>query len=63
MTQARQDSRDQKIAALKAQVLELQAKLAALTASELSLMEDGLRLSQENEVLRKELASLKRPRK
>ena len=66
MAQARQTPQERKIAELKTQILELQAKLAEserLRASrELSLLEDGLRLSQENEVLRNELAKLKKTR-
>jgi hypothetical protein len=66
MAQARQTPQERKIAELKIQILELQAKLAEserLCASrELSLLEDGLRLSQENEVLRNELAKLKKSR-
>jgi len=67
MVQARQDSRDRKIAHLQAQILELQARLAEAEkhrgSRELALIEDGLRLSQENEVLRRELALLKRHHK
>jgi len=66
MAQARQNPHERKIAELKNQILELEAKLAEhekLRASrELSLLEDGLRLSQENEVLRNELAKLKKSR-
>jgi hypothetical protein len=67
MTQARQTPRDRKIAELQAQVRELQARLAEAqrdrSTREISLFEDGLRLSQENEVLRKELAALKKTRR
>jgi hypothetical protein len=67
MTQARQTPRDRKIAELQAQVRELQAQLAEAqrdrSTREISLLEDGLRLSQENEVLRKELAALKKIRR
>lgn len=67
MAQGRQDLRSRRLAELEARVLELQAKIAALekrcTARELSLLEDGLRLSQENEVLRMELAALKKSRR
>ena len=67
MTQARQDSRDRKIAELKAQVAELRAQLAESekrrSVRETSLLEHGLRLSQENEFLRMEIAALKKSRK
>jgi hypothetical protein len=67
MAQGRQESRGPKIAQLQAEVLELRARLEECeklrTARELSLLEDGLRLSQENEVLRRELAALKKSRK
>jgi hypothetical protein len=67
MSQARPDPRDRKLAQLQARVLELETKLAEAerlrSQRELSLLEDGLRLSQENEALRKELAELKRLRK
>ena len=63
MAQVRQDPRDRRIAQLEAQVADLQAKLAESVrthnASQFSLVEDGLRLSQENEALRKEVAALK----
>ena len=56
MPEGKIDSRTRKIAQLQAQVRELQAKLA-------SLLDDGLRLSQENEALRLEIAALKKSRK
>ena len=63
MSQARQDPRDRKIAELEALVADLTARLAGYhnlhANSEHSLVELGLRLSQENEVLRRELAELK----
>ena len=66
MAQARQTPQEKKIAERKTQILELQAKLAESerlrACRELSLLEDGLRLSQENEVLRNELAKLKKSR-
>jgi hypothetical protein len=67
MAEAGQDPRNQLIAELQAQVKELRAKLTKAqkrqASRELSLIEDGLRLSQENEMLRKELAELKKSRK
>jgi hypothetical protein len=67
MAQDRPTPRDRKIAELQAQMVELHAKLAECeklrTAREITLMEDGLRLSQENEALRLELAALKKSRK
>jgi hypothetical protein len=66
MSQVR-DPRDWRIAELQAEVLDLRSKLAESeklrAARELSLLEDGLRLSQENEALRKELAALRKSRK
>ena len=66
MAQVRQSPHDRKIAELEAQILELQAKLAESerlrTDRERSLYEDGLRLSQENEALRNEIARLRKPR-
>lgn len=58
------DPRTKTIADLRMQVLELKARLAEAEklrmAREKSLLEHGLRLSQENEVLRREIASLKK---
>jgi hypothetical protein len=66
MSQARPDPRDRKLAQLQARIAELENKLAEVdklrSVRELSLLEDGLRLSQENEALRKELAELKKSR-
>lgn len=59
MAQVRQDARIRRIAELEDEVAELQANLLA---SEHSLVELGLRLSQENEALRKELAELRQPK-
>jgi len=55
MAQMRQDPRSRRISELEAEVAELRAKLAQ---SEHSLVELGLRLAQENEALRKELAAV-----
>ena len=67
MVQSRQDPRDRKIAELQAQVIDLRARLAESeklrAIRETSILEDGLRLSQENEMLREELAVLKKSRK
>ena len=63
MPQPKRIPHDRRIAELEAQVLELQSRLVASVATERSLAEDGLRLSLENEALRKELAALKKSRK
>ena len=63
MAQDRPTPRARKIAALEAQVLELQAKLAESEKLRAIFLEDGLRLSQEKEALKKELAALKKARK
>jgi predicted nucleic acid-binding Zn-ribbon protein len=55
MAQMRQDPRSRRISELEAEVAELREKLAQ---SERSLVELGLRLSQENEALKKELAAV-----
>jgi len=64
MGEIKPNSRDRRIAELQAQVLELQTRLAECdklrTERERALLEDGLRLSQENEFLRKELTALKK---
>jgi hypothetical protein len=63
MAEMRQDPRSRRIAVLEAEVAELRAKLEKYqslgTAGQHELVELGLRLSQENEALRKELAALK----
>ena len=58
MAQMRQNPRSRRIAELEAGIAELREKLAESEARQHSLMELGLRLSQENEALRKELAAL-----
>ena len=63
MAQDRPNTRARKIAALEAQVLELQAKLAESEKLRAMFLEDGLRLSQEKEALKKERAALKKARK
>lgn len=57
MAQMRQDPRSRRISELEAEVASLRAML---TESERSLVELGLRLAQENEALRNELAELKK---
>jgi hypothetical protein len=63
MAQMRQDPRSQRIAVLEADVAKLRAELAESeglrAAGQRSLVEFGLRLSQENEALRKELERLR----
>ena len=64
MAQDRPNSRARKIAALEDQVLELKAKLAESERLRALFLEDGLRLSQENEALKLQLAAaLKKTRK
>ena len=64
MARAKQDPRDRRIAQLEAKVIELQAELAAAgqleRTAELSTLEYGLRLAQDNEVLRNEVAARKK---
>jgi hypothetical protein len=66
MAQGIQDPREKRIWELEAQIEELKTKLAETekrrVVLERSLLEDGLRLSQENEALRKAIAALKRAR-
>jgi hypothetical protein len=57
MAQMRQDPRSRRISELEAEVAELRAKLVQ---SEHSLVELGLRLAQENEALRNEVARLRK---
>ncbi len=60
MTQMRHDQPSRRIAELESEISELREKLAESerlrAAGEHSMVELGLRLSQENEALRKELA-------
>jgi hypothetical protein len=67
MCQARQETRGRKIGEMETLVAALRARIGELEkhrgARELSLLEDGLRLSQENEALRMELAALQKYRK
>jgi hypothetical protein len=57
MGQMRQDPRSRRISELEAEVAELRVKL---TQSEHSLVELGLRMAQENEALRNEVARLRK---
>ena len=54
---------ERRIAELEQQVRDLQIGLAesekCISARETSLLEDGLRLAQENELLRRELSALR----
>jgi len=60
MPNPKQRSRRPTIANLEAAVRDLEAKLARSERLRATLLEDGLRLSQENEALRRELLGLKR---
>jgi hypothetical protein len=64
MAQIRQDPRRRRLAELQAEVAGLREKLAESeklrAAGQHSMLELGLRLSQENEALRKELEALKK---
>jgi hypothetical protein len=63
MAQARPESRDRKIAELQAEILELRARLAESEKLRIAALEDGLRLSQENEALKMQLTASKKSRK
>jgi hypothetical protein len=62
MPPAKPSSRKPRIAKLEAEIQDLRAQLLESDRIRASLLDDGLRLSQENEVLRHEIAELKKLR-
>jgi hypothetical protein len=67
MAKRSSDRLEQRIAELETEVRELRIGIVeserTSSAREISLLEDGLRLAQENEMLRRELSALReRPR-